>query len=1069
MTLLQIYNLIKDVSLAQPNINTVVQEFLDLNREDTKYSAIVIQQRDHQQTSDDFITYNFYIGYVDRLLSDKSNNIDIQSTGINILNNIINYIKDTYYPEIAISAGQYTVFNQRFTAECSGVYTSIALSIPVSECVDYGVIKDLKPEIVLQDKSIFIDANGNYTVTPSDKYDGMSSVKIGVDVKPDLQSISKSYTANGNYSISPDAGYDGLSTVDVDVDVWSYDVRHQIGSFDIDGLKALGWDNDSIEYYVYNEFHTPDQDSSHIVTDGNKALYGVVNKDNINTYLTNPNLIYCPYFDTTGVTRMEEMFENCTSLQSIPLFNTSNVDNMGYMFYGCSKLQTIPKLDTSKVTTMSSMFDECTLLQSLPLLDTSNVDNMSSTFYGCRSLRNIPFLDTSKVTNMNQTFLGCTSLQTIPLLDTSNVTSMHGIFSGCYSLRSLPFLDTSKVTDMVSMFEGCTLLRTIPSLDTSSVTTMDSMFRNCFSLQSVPQLVTSKVTDMHWMFMYCFNLRSIPQLDTSKVTNMNLMFNSCIMIQEIPELDTSNVTDMSGMFGACTNLQSILRLDMSNVTKAEYIFTYCYNLNKVNLVGSLNVDLDLSDSNQLYYESIKSILTAASNTTNTNSKTLKFNISIKDQSDELATLVSTCASKGWTITGLEFISTGDDTDYRYMTGTVDVDGLRAIGWDTETINYFNANALHYPWENDAYKVTDGNKALYGVVNTYNIGDYNNNPDFVFCPYFDTADRTDMSNMFNGCKSLISIPLLDTSKVDSMSNMFNECYSLQFIPPLDTSKVINISQMFYNCSNLSSIPPLDTSNVTSMDGVFNGCSSLKSIPQLDTSKVTSMNNIFTACNSLRTIPLLDTSKVTNMYYMFGECFSLNYIPQLDTSSVTNMSYMFYNCKSLRTIPLLDTSKVTDMSMMFYNCTSLVNIPQLDTSNVTSMNMMLAYCNSLQSIPLLDTSKVTDMQYMFHYDKVTRIEGLDMSNVTAADEVFGGCEYLSYLRLNGSLNVSLYLGSSSLLDYDSVKSVLTAASNTTNSDSKELTFNSTQTDQNGELAGLVSACTSKGWTVSGLTLN
>ena len=292
MTLLQIYNLIKDVSLAQPNINTVVQEFLDLNREDTKYSAIVIQQRDHQQTNDDFITYNFYLGYVDRLLSDKSNNIDIQSTGINILNNIINYIKDTYYPEIAISAGQYTVFNQRFTAECSGVYTSIALSIPVSECVDYGVIKDLKPEIVLQDKSIFIDANGNYTVTPSDKYDGMSSVKIDVSVHPNLQSISKSYTTNGKYSINPDSGYEGLSNVDVDVDVWSYDVRHQIGNFDIDGLKALGWNNDSIEYYVYNEFHTPDQDSSHIVTPGNKALYGVVNKDNISTYLYSSNFFY---------------------------------------------------------------------------------------------------------------------------------------------------------------------------------------------------------------------------------------------------------------------------------------------------------------------------------------------------------------------------------------------------------------------------------------------------------------------------------------------------------------------------------------------------------------------------------------------------------------------------------------------------------------------------------------------------------------------------------------------------------------------------------------------------------
>ena len=1069
MTLLQIYNLIKDVSLAQPNINTVVQEFLDLNREDTKYSAIVIQQRDHQQTSDDFITYNFYIGYVDRLLSDKSNNIDIQSTGINILNNIINYIKDTYYPEIAISAGQYTVFNQRFTAECSGVYTSIALSIPVSDCVDYGVIKDLKPEIVLQDKSIFIDANGNYTVTPSDKYDGMSSVKIGVDVQPDLQSISKSYTENGKYSIRPDTNYDGLSSVDVDVDVWSYDSRHQIGSFDIDGLKALGWDDKSIEYYVYNEFHTPDQDSSHIVTEGNKALYGVVNKDNISNYLTDPNLIYCPYFDTTGLERTGQMFENCTSLQSIPLFNTSSVESMGYMFSRCSKLQTIPKLDTSKVTSMSAMFAECTSLQSIPLLDTSNVDNMHSTFIRCNSLRNIPQLDTSKVTNMDQTFYGCSSIRTIPLLDTSNVTSMHGIFNGCSSLQSIPLLNTSKVTDMVGMFERCTLLKSIPSLDTSSVTNMDSMFRNCFSLQHIPQLETSKVTDMHWMFMYCFNLRSIPFLDTSKVTNMNNMFDGCIMIHEIPQLNTSNVTEMMGMFSSCTNLYNILSLDMSNVTRAEYMFGGCFNLNKVYLVGSLNVDLDLSDSTLLYYESIKSILTAASKTTNTNSKTLKFNISIKDQSDELATLVSTCVSKGWTITGLEFISTGEDTDYRYMTGTVDVDGLKAIGWNTETINYFNANALHYPWENDAYKVTDGNKALYGVVNSDNVNDYKNNPNFVYCPYFDTTGVTSMNNMFDDCKSLKSIPQLNTSNVIDMGRMFGSCKSIQFIPPLDTSKVEYMNQMFMGCNNLSSIPPLDTSKVTEMNDMFNNCSSLKSIPQLDTSKVTSMNGMFTACSSLRTIPLLNTSKMTNMYYMFGECLSLNYIPQLDTSSVTNMSYMFYNCQSLQTIPLLNTSKVTDMSMMFYNCYSMQTIPQLDTSNVTNMYMMLAYCNSLQTIPELDTSKVTDMQYMFHYDRVTRIEGLDMSSVTVTDEVFGGCEKLTYLRLNGSLNVSLNISSTSLLDYDSVKSVLTAASNTTNSDSKELTFNLTLTDQNGELAGLVSACTAKGWTISGLTLN
>ena len=94
---------------------------------------------------------------------------------------------------------------------------------------------------------------------------------------------------------------------------------------------------------------------------------------------------------------------------------------------------------------------------------------------------------------------------------------------------------------------------------------------------------------------------------------------------------------------------------------------------------------------------------------------------------------------------------------------------------------------------------------------------------------------------------------------------------------------------------------------------------------------------------------------------------------------------------------------------------------------------------------------------------------MSRVSSALQTFDKCSNLKYLRLTGNLNVSLNLSNSLYLDYDSVKSVLTAASNTTNTDKKTLSFNSTLTDKNGELAGLVSTCTSKGWTVSGLTLN
>ena len=388
----------------------------------------------------------------------------------------------------------------------------------------------------------------------------------------------------------------------------------------------------------------------------------------------------------------------------------------------------------------------------------------------------------------------------------------------------------------------------------------------------------------------------------------------------------------------------------------------------------------------------------------------------------------------------------DGTDYRNQTGTVDFDGLRAIGWDETSIKYLNANALHYPWENDNYKVTDGNKALYGVINSGNISNYKNDPNLIYCPYFDMAGMTSVNQMFKDCSSLKYIPQLNTSNVTSMYFMFDTCKSLQFIPELDTSKVTSMDSMFSMCTSLQSISFSDTSSVRSMENMFANCTSLQSIPQLNTSNVTSMSNMFSNCSKLQAIPKLDTSNVTDMSSMFSSS-GLQSIPPLDTSNVTNMNQMFYGCV-LHTIPELVTSNVTDMRYMFYYCTSLETIPPLDTSKVTTMYNMFSYCRSL-----------------------TTIESLDMSSVTTADGIFESCENLTHIHLKGSLNVSLSFYSYHIEeDYDSVKSILTAASNTTNTNSKTLSFRPiTVTDQNGELAALVSTCTSKGWTIDNLTLN
>ena len=145
-------------------------------------------------------------------------------------------------------------------------------------------------------------------------------------------------------------------------------------------------------------------------------------------------------------------------------------------------------------------------------------------------------------------------------------------------------------------------------------------------------------------------------------------------------------------------------------------------------------------------------------------------------------------------------------------------------------------------------------------------------------------------------------------------------------------------------------------------------------------------------------------------------------EIDSSEVTNFSYMFSECNNLKTIPQLDTSNGTNFSAMFQSCFKLITIPQLDVSNGFNLNYMTQSCNALENITFI-----------------------------------------------GSINLKIDFQYSSKLTYESVKSILTACSNPPNTNAKTLKFNRTLTDQDGELDALIATCTSKGWTITGLTLN
>jgi surface protein len=125
--------------------------------------------------------------------------------------------------------------------------------------------------------------------------------------------------------------------------------------------------------------------------------------------------------NTNKVIKMNSMFQLCTELEYLDLsnFDTSNVTDMSYMFNECYKLKEIKginKFNTNNVTNMAVMFQSCKKLESLDLsnFNTSNVTDMSNMFEKCSNLKQIKGIanfDTTKVNAMNNIFNGCKKLQ----------------------------------------------------------------------------------------------------------------------------------------------------------------------------------------------------------------------------------------------------------------------------------------------------------------------------------------------------------------------------------------------------------------------------------------------------------------------------------------------------------------------------------------------------------------------------------------------------------------------------------------------------------------------------------
>jgi hypothetical protein len=81
-----------------------------------------------------------------------------------------------------------------------------------------------------------------------------------------------------------------------------------------------------------------------------------------------------------GTINMNQMFNQCTSLQTLPSLRTTAVSNMSQMFLNCVSLQTIPTFtgNTNAVVNATSMFNNCISIEQLPSISLNNVSSAAN-------------------------------------------------------------------------------------------------------------------------------------------------------------------------------------------------------------------------------------------------------------------------------------------------------------------------------------------------------------------------------------------------------------------------------------------------------------------------------------------------------------------------------------------------------------------------------------------------------------------------------------------------------------------------------------------------------------------
>ena len=225
--------------------------------------------------------------------------------------------------------------------------------------------------------------------------------------------------------INPQDFSDEIKSIKTSTSMWT-------GHVDVEGLKAIGWDDEDIAYYQEHGVNWMEEDDEyHKVSDDNKALYGVLTADNIQEY--KDRIVYLPKIDLIlkgNVTKLRDM----RGLIALPIIKASVPVDLNSMFYSNTGIKCV-KVFAPSITNLVSSFYNCVSLTHIEISDWSSCSDFRSTFYNCR---NLVYCNADKIEitgDMTYTFSGCNAIAKLPKINLKNVANVGtSAFNDCTSL-----------------------------------------------------------------------------------------------------------------------------------------------------------------------------------------------------------------------------------------------------------------------------------------------------------------------------------------------------------------------------------------------------------------------------------------------------------------------------------------------------------------------------------------------------------------------------------------------------------------------------------------------------------